>query len=150
MSTRHPTQRYREVQVNTASKDDLLLLLLDGGVRFSEGALIELEKGEDEEDRAKRNDHLVRAQKILLELMGSLSPSIGEELFANLQSLYRFTFGRLFQGNVKSDATLVSEGVVMMKRIRDLWKETVEHARAQEGTDEKQAPTRNSSISVTG
>ena len=81
--------------------------------------------------------------------MGSLSPGIGEELFANLQSLYRFTFNRFFQGNVKSDPELVSEGVEMMKRIRDLWKDTVEHARS-EGMQSESPPGGSSSISVTG
>ena len=122
-------RRYREVQVKTASQEDLLLLLLDGGVRFTEGALAEMERGP--QDCARRSDQLVRAQKILLELMGALSPAIGLELYQNLQELYRFTFRRLFEGNVQGDAALVEEGLRMYKRIRDLWHEAVEKCRRE-------------------
>lgn len=143
-----PTQRYREVQVKTSTKDDLLILLLDGGVRFSEGALIEMQKGA-EEDRERRNEHLVRAQKIVLELISSLSPTIGIELYEKLQGLYRFTFHRLFEGNTRSDMALVEEGVVMIKAIRDMWKQAVDKAK-QERTKPLTPPQGGSSISFTG
>lgn len=143
-----PTQRYREVQVKTAAKDDLLILLLDGGVRFAEGAVLELQKGKDE-DRDRRNDHLQRAQKIVLELVSSLSPAIGLDLYEKLQGLYRFTFERFFEGNLRSDLALVEEGVVMMKSIRDMWREAVAKAKS-ERNGPLTPPAANSSISVTG
>ena len=144
-----PTRRYREIQVKTASQEDLLLLLLDGGVRFTEGALLEMEKGTDE-DRARRSDQLVRAQKIILELMGALSPAIGLELYQNLQDLYRFTFRRLFEGNVKSDRELVGEGLCMYERMRELWREAVERSRREKTLSPNPAQQPNSTISVQG
>ena len=48
-----PAKRYRQVQVTTSSQEDLLLLLLDGGVRFIEGALLEMEKEQEEGDVAE-------------------------------------------------------------------------------------------------
>ncbi len=148
MAIPHPSQRYREVQVKTAAKDDLLLLLVDGGVRFTEGALLEMDKG-SAEDRAVRNDLLVRSQRIVLELMSSLSPAIGLELFDKLQGLYGFTFRRLFEGNARSNRTQIEEGLVMLKRIRDMWKEAVEKARAEQLLS-PQKPAPNSTLSVQG
>lgn len=145
---RHPTQRYRQVQVETAAKDDLLILLLDGGVKFAEGGLIELQKGADE-DCDRRNDLLLRAQKIVLELMGALSPVLGLELYERLQSLYKFTLTRLFQGNVESNVELVAEGVEVLQQIRDMWKEAVEQARAEKKSGPERPPS-SSTISVTG
>lgn len=149
MSSQHPTQRYRQVQVATAAKDDLLLLLLDGGVRFAEGGRLELEKGVNGGDAERRNEQLVRAQKILLELMGALSPAIGLELFQKLQGLYQFTFSRLFEGNVECDLVKIDEGIQVLRQIRDMWREAVEKARR-----EKQSPTSKpasgSTISVQG
>ncbi len=146
--TYHATHKYRQVQVNTSAKDDLLMLLLDGGVRFAEGGLYELNRGE-EEDRGRRSEQLLKAQKIVLELISSLSPAIGLELYERLQGLYQFTFQRLFEGNAKSCPDLVGEGVTMMKRIRDLWKEAVQKAR-EEREKPLDGPRGNSSISVTG
>lgn len=145
-----PTKRYREVQVQTSGKDDLLLLLVDGGVRFSEAGLHELEKGEDE-DRTRRNEQLQRAQKIVLELMGSLSPQIGADLFKNLQALYRFTFERLFEGNVRSDVTLVTEAVTVFRQIQEMWHEAVAQARKEAGAAKTNAPPKSTSgLSITG
>ncbi len=148
MGNKKATNVYRKVQVQTAAKDDLLGLLLDGGVRFTEGALIELKKG-DEEDLEKRNDYLIRSQKILLELMGALSPAIGLEVYDALQSLYKFTFQRLFEGNLEADETKVREGAVMFKQIRDMWAETIEKAKS-EGKGRPGKPPTGSSLSIKG
>ncbi len=148
MTSKKPSQRYREVQVNTVGKEDLLLLLVDGGVRFAEGGLEEMEKGR-EGDRSLRNDRIVRAQKIVLELMSSLSPEIGSELYRNLLELYRFTFQRLFEGNARGNAEQVREGVQLLKQIRDMWREAVEKFR-KERDEGPQRPHSNSTISVTG
>ncbi len=143
-----PTKRYRQVQVETAAKDDLLMLLLDGGVRFCESALIEL-RSEGGGDLEKRNDQLVRAQKILLELMGALSPSIGLDLYQRLMQLYRFTFERLLEGNLNGDLKLVEEGTEVMHQLRDLWADAVKKAKS-ERKERPQGPLPNSSISVKG
>ena len=143
-----PAQRYREVQVQTASQENLLLLLLDGGVRFTAVGLAELRRGA-EEDRALRSEKLVRAQKILLELVGALDPSMGNELYRNLQDLYHFTFRRLFEGNTDGDAGKVEDGLRLFERIREVWREAVEKARS-EGTVGPERPSASSSFSVTG
>ncbi len=143
-----PTQQYKRVQVETAAQDDLLILLLDGGVRFCEGALIELRKG-SEGNIEKRHDQLLRAQKIILELMGALSPAVGLELYEKLLALYQFTFERLFEGNLAADLEKVEEGTTMMHTIRDMWRDAV----AQAKSERKSGPppgTTSSSISVTG
>ncbi len=148
MTSPDPTRRYREVQVGTAAQDDLLMLLLDGGVRFCEGALIELHRGK-EQDIEKRHDQLLRAQKIILELMGALSPAIGLELYERLMDLYRFTFERLFEGNLEANVEKVEEGTRLMRQIRDLWREAVDKAKSERTSGPPvAAPT--SSISVTG
>lgn len=148
------TRRYRQVQVETSGKDELLVLLLDGGVRFAEGGLLELEKAErgEEEDRTRRNDYLIRSQKIVLELIGALNPTIGLELYDKLQSLYSFTFRRLFEGNVESDRQKIADGVRVFCEIRDMWKEAVARAREEQGGDSKKPgrPLANSTISVQG
>lgn len=143
-----PTHEYKKVQVETAAQDDLLILLLDGGVRFCEGALIELRKGA-EGNIEKRNDQLLRAQKILLELMSALSPAIGIELYGQLIDLYRFTFERLVEGNMRADLKQIEEGTVMMHKIRDLWRDAVIQAKKERRSGPPPG-TGNSSLSVTG
>src|SRR5213075_2159536 len=92
-------QEYLQVQVRTASQDQLLLMLLDGAVRFVEGALERLGK----RDREGKCSLLKKAENIVLELIQSLSPAIGEKLYSNLIGLYKFIFRRLVEGNMKDD-----------------------------------------------
>ncbi|MEM7164933.1 MAG: flagellar export chaperone FliS [Planctomycetota bacterium] len=153
MASIDATRRYRQVQVETSAKDELLVLLLDGGVRFAEGAALELRKAAngEEEDLERRNDYLIRSQKIILELIGALNPTIGLELYDKLQSLYSFTFRRLFEGNVEADLVKVEEGVRVFQQIRDMWKDAVERAREeQDGQAKPQRPLSNSTISLQG
>lgn len=120
---------YRDVQVKTASQEDLLLLLLDGGVGFAAAGLAEMQRGSDE-DRAVRSEKLVRAQRIILELAGALDASIGDELYRKLQDLYHFTFRKLFEGNTDGDPSKVEAGLRLFEKIREMWQEAVEKARS--------------------
>ncbi|MFZ5945229.1 MAG: flagellar export chaperone FliS, partial [Bacillota bacterium] len=65
----NPYAQYKQQSVNTATPEKLLLMLLDGAVKFSGQARRALE----EKDVEKANYYLIRCQDIVLELMGSLN-----------------------------------------------------------------------------
>lgn len=152
MSGSQATRQYRKIQVETSSKDELLVLLLDGGVRFTEGALLELEKRQrgEHEDLERRHDLLLRAQKIVAELMAALSPAIGPDLHTRLLGLYSFIFRRLFEGNVEADLAKVRDALVVFKQVRDMWREAVQQARLENDGQKPARPGGNSTISCTG
>ena len=114
-------QEYLQVQVRTASPDQLLLMLLDGAVRFVEGALDRMERG----DAEGKNDLLLKAQKIILELIQSLNPAIGEKIYANLVGLYKFIYQRLVDGNLGNDRARLEEGLEILGVVRETWRQAV-------------------------
>jgi flagellar secretion chaperone FliS len=114
-------REYLEVQVRTASKDQLLLLLLDGAVRFVEGALDKMEKG----DREERCRLIVKAQNIVLELLQSLNPAIGDALYVKLVGLYKFIYRSLVEGNLHDDRAKVEAGLQILFDVRDTWRQAV-------------------------
>jgi len=115
-------QEYLEVQARTATPDQLLLMLLDGAVRFVEGGLASMDRG----DRESRCKLLQKAENIVLELIQSLNPGIGEKLYANLIGLYKFIYRRLVEGNIRDDRKALEEGLKILVEVRETWKQAVE------------------------
>jgi flagellar protein FliS len=119
-------QEYLQVQVRTATKDQLLIMLLDGAVRFVEGARERMARGEREE----KNALLQKAQNIVLELVQSLSPAIGEPLYGNLIGLYKFIYRRLVEANLRDDPQSLEEALQILSEVRETWRQAVAAFRA--------------------
>ncbi|MBI4586642.1 MAG: flagellar export chaperone FliS [Planctomycetes bacterium] len=128
-------QKYFQVQVETASPDEILLLLLDGAVRFAESAVEAIDK----KDLEKKNASLLKAQGIVMELSNSLQPEIGEEVFRNLKGLYFFTYQKLVEGNLRDDKDIVGAGLKVLHTLREAWRQAVAAYR-QEQAALKNAP----------
>src|SRR5580765_6988949 len=91
--------RYKATQVATCSPGDLLLLLMDGAIRFAAEADQALERG----DRARAGDRIGRCHAILAELSAGLDPTDTTGLCANLAALYAFCMARLREAKLAQD-----------------------------------------------
>lgn len=113
-------QMYKKTQVATASQGDLLLMLFDGAIRFSN-------QGRQcivEQDMEQANVKLLRAQDILTELMISLDLDQGE-IAENLYQLYNFIYELLVEANIKKDVDLIDQAVRFLTELRDTWRQVV-------------------------
>ena len=134
MSPNSP-RKYLETQILTASREQLLLLLYDGAIRFAE-------KGRDAvlaKEPAEAHDQLVRAQRIVIELWCALNPEADPELSKNLGGLYSFAYLRLVHANVQRDAKAADEALGILRTLREAWGEAV--ARIQSGTAPSAVPS---------
>lgn len=110
---------YKNNSVNYASKEQLLLMLVDGAVKFAKRA----EEGLLSKDIPKSHTNLIKVQDIFLELMASLDRDAGdwaEQLFR----VYRFIYDKLVATNVKKDVNILNEVMPLIIDVRDLWHET--------------------------
>jgi flagellar protein FliS len=126
-------QQYRKAQIETATPAQLILMLYDGAIRFcalgKEAMLVRrLEE---------QNTHLIRAQRILGELMGSLDRELGGELAGNLFSLYLFMYQELVMANLHGKPEPVDRVVSQLTELRDSWQEA-ERITARAGTSKSQ------------
>ncbi len=140
-------QEYLQVQVRTASPDQLLLMLLDGAVRFVEGAMDRMDRG----DGSGKHELLVKAENIVLELIQSLNPSIGDKLYSGLIGLYKFIYQRLVDGNLRGDRKCLEEGLRILEEVRETWKQAVAAFRAAPapaGAPGEASPSPAASISL--
>ncbi len=105
-------------------------MLFDGAIRFVEQAKPRM----TEKDIEGTHNLLIRAQRIVLELISALDKAIGEELYKNLTGLYVFVYGRLVEANVQRNPTPLDEAVRILRMMRGTWSEAIE--KAQKGAEE--------------
>ena len=117
---------YKNNSVNYASKDQLLLMLVDGAVKFakiSRQAIID-------KDIKKAHTNLMKTQEIFIELMVSLDMDQAEWT-NDLMQIYAFIKDKLVEANMKKDIKIMDEILPLIEEVRDLWYETDKRAKHQ-------------------
>lgn len=117
---------YKNNSVNHASKEQLLLMLVDGAVKFSKIA----RQAVLDNDVKKAHENLVKTQDIFTELMVSLEQSAGEWA-VGLYKVYEFIKNRLFEANISKDIKIVEETIPLIEEVRDMWYEADKIAKTQ-------------------
>jgi len=128
--------QYNQVQIKTANKGKLIVMLYQGAIRFMKRALILLEK----KDMEGKGNALIRAQDIVLELLYSLDQGLldqGDELALNLQRLYLYSYRRLVHANVHLDTDAVDEVIKLMENLLQAWEQVVD---GDSGTGQTPSP----------
>ncbi|MBQ8997503.1 MAG: flagellar export chaperone FliS [Clostridium sp.] len=118
MYTANPYNTYKQNSVNMASREQLLIMLVDGAVKYTKIARIAIEK----KDIARAHKELIRVQDIFTELMVTLDRSAGD-FTNNLYNIYDFIKGQLVQANIKKDVSVIDEVLPLIEEVRDMWHE---------------------------
>ena len=120
----NPYNKMLEDSVLSATKEELTLMLFEGGIRFLNQALIAIEK----KDFAKANSAILRAEDIVREFQITLDHQY--PISKQLDSLYDYMHRRLVEGNMTKDAEIINEILGMFREFRDTWKEAMKLAKA--------------------
>ncbi|ENJ9652665.1 flagellar export chaperone FliS [Clostridium sporogenes] len=119
MYTANAYNTYKNNSVNFASKDQLLLMLVDGAVKFSKIA----RQAMIDKDISKVHQNLVKTQDIFYELMATLDVNQAEQWGHQLMSIYEFIVRRLGEANIKKDVTIIDEVIPLIEEVRNTWYE---------------------------
>jgi flagellar protein FliS len=119
-------RRYAAVQITSADRGRLLLLVLEGGQAFLARARAALERGDVHAFVAD----LARMQDVLLELGQTLDHGRGGDIAARLARLYEFMIGRLARANAERSLTLIDEVLRAYDPIVDAYRQVVAGAGA--------------------
>ena len=117
MYTANPYNIYKQNSVNMASSQQLLLMLLDGAVKYTKIARMAILN----KDIAKAHKELVRVQDIFLELMITMDKNT--KYMEDLYNLYDFIKNELAKANMKKDVKIIDEILPIIEEIRDMWYE---------------------------
>ncbi|OFS19739.1 MULTISPECIES: flagellar export chaperone FliS [Clostridium] len=107
---------YKNNSVNYASKEQLLLMLLDGAVKFSKIG----RQAIAEKDIKRAHDSITRTQDIFTELRVSLDQNAGEWA-VQMFNVYGFINEKLFEANIKKDEKIMDEVIPLIEEVRDIW-----------------------------
>ncbi|OHB70224.1 MAG: flagellar export chaperone FliS [Planctomycetes bacterium RBG_16_43_13] len=128
---KNKAEQYLENQIMTATKEELLIMLFDGAIRFSEQAKVKI----DEKDVEGSCKLLIKSQRIVVELMSSLNKGIlSAELYNNLMGIYNFIYLRLIDANMKKEKGKIDEALKILRIMRDAWSDAVEKNRKETTT----------------
>ena len=136
---------YKQVQIQTANKGQLIVMLYQGAIRFMKKALILLE----EKDMEGKGNNLIKAQDIVLELLYALDQQMldsGNELALNLQRLYLYAYRQLVQANIHMNPKLIEEVVGLMTNLLEAWEQVV----AGEEGDKAPSPSDRARVMLSG
>ncbi|MBX4262483.1 flagellar export chaperone FliS [Clostridium estertheticum] len=117
---------YKSNSVNFASKDQLLLMLVEGATKFSKiGRQAIIEK-----DINKAHENIVKTQNIFYELMTTLDVAKGGEWAESLMKVYEFITRRLLDANIKKSEDIMNEIIPLIEDVRDTWNEAYKKSKA--------------------
>lgn len=131
MGTNKLGQEYLYRTVMTASPAELLVMLFEACIKDIKLATMAFE---DKHDLMKASDYLIKAQKIISELMASLDMEI--ELSGQLLPIYEFMLHTLMYANVKKDFSQLPEVIEILSAQRDTWKQIVQPNREKQDMSE--------------
>ncbi|HEY8312724.1 MAG TPA: flagellar export chaperone FliS [Candidatus Baltobacteraceae bacterium] len=125
-------QHYLETSIATASKEDLIVKIFDVLINSSTQALEKLQN--DPSDIEGIHKHLLRAQRALCLLMGSLDMEVGGDIAKNLFRVYEFWHHELVMANMQKSALRIERLLPDFKEYREMWgKAIVEFKSMQRG-----------------
>ena len=117
MYTANPYNIYKQNSVNMASSQQLLLMLLDGAVKYTKIAKMAILN----KDIQRAHKELVRVQDIFLEIMITMDKNT--KYMEDLYNVYEFIKNELAKANMKKDVQIIDEVLPLIEEIRDMWYE---------------------------
>ena len=114
----NPYNAYKQNSVNMSSKEQLLLMLVDGAVKYTKIAKMAI----SERDMARAHKELIRVQDIFTELMITLDKSAGKWA-EDLYKVYDYIRYELGRANIRKDITIIDKVLPLIEDVRDTWHE---------------------------
>lgn len=117
MYSANPYNIYKQNSVNMASSQQLLLMLLDGAVKYTKIARLAIL----DKDIPRAHKELIRVQDIFLELMITMDKNT--KYMEDLYNVYEFIKNELAKANMKKDINIIDNTLPLIEEIRDMWYE---------------------------
>jgi flagellar secretion chaperone FliS len=114
----NPYNTYKQNSIKMASKEQLLLMLVDGAVKHTKIARLAIL----DKNIPKAHAELIRVQDIFTELMVTMDKSVGKYM-EDLYNVYDFIKGELAKANMKKDIAIIDNVLPLIEEVRDMWYE---------------------------
>jgi flagellar secretion chaperone FliS len=132
MQRKAPWQSYRKVTTQTATPENLVLMLYDGAIRFLEKGLTGFEFTDPLRFNLTINNNVLRAQAIIYELNARLDMEKGGEAAHTFRRLYDYFYRRLQEANFKKKKSPIEEVIRHLTVLRESWSEMLRRGPGRE------------------
>ena len=113
---------YNNSKILTASPAELTLMLYDGAIKFTNIAIMAIEK----HDIEKAHNNIVKTERIILEFQATLDDKYQDA--KDFDAVYTYLIQRLREANLKKDSEILEEVLKHLRTMRDTWKEVMAKA----------------------
>lgn len=110
---------YNNSKILTASPAELTLMLYDGAIKFTNIAIMAIEKNDIE----KAHNNIIKTERIILEFQATLDDKY--PVSKDFDAVYSYLIRRLREANLKKDAEILEEVLKHLRTMRDTWKEVM-------------------------
>ena len=128
-------KQYQKSSIETASREQILIMLYDGAIQFLNKAKVAMNNKEYE----AIHNNLIGAQNIIQEFINSMDREVAPQLAENLISLYEYFIRRLVYANVKKQIEPIDEVLKYLKSLKATWEKAIELAQKEQAQELKQS-----------
>jgi flagellar secretion chaperone FliS len=118
---------YLETEVMTATPQRLQLMLLDAAIRSASQARLYFEQKDDQAAFTP----ILRAQRIMAELLCGLSPESEDSLVRRVAAVYVFIYRALIAANLEHSTAKLDDALRLLEVERETWREVCEQLGAE-------------------
>ncbi len=119
----NPYQKYKNTAVLSATREQILLMLYEGAIKFTKLAV----KAIENKNVAERGKNIMRAYDIVAELQVSLDHKVGGDLPKQLDQLYTFMLDQYTKSNIQGDSEPLSACIKILENLYSGWKEVIDN-----------------------
>jgi len=112
---------YKKTHVNTASKEQILLMLYQAAIKNCKKAMEAIDKREI----ALKGEAIGKMQDIIIELNNSLDFEVGGDIAKELSALYDFILFSSTQANIKIDKEPLEGCLNILTTLYEGWQEAI-------------------------
>lgn len=118
----NPYQKYKQTSITSASREQILLMLYEGAIKFTKLAI----QAAEQKKVAERGQNLMRAYDIIMELQVSLDHKVGGDVAKQLDQLYTFVLDQYTKMNISGDIEAAKAALKVIENLYEGWKVAVE------------------------
>lgn len=118
---------YKKTSVETASKEQILLMLYQAAIKNCKKAIEAIEQ----KNLAKKGEYIGKMQDIIVELSNSLDFEVGGEVAKELASLYDYILYSSTQANIKLEKSHLEGCLKVLNTLYDGWTEAIKNLKTQ-------------------
>ena len=129
MGGRYGAGQYKQTQVLTASRGQVLIMLYEAAIRNVKKATMAMEKG----NMAEKGMAIGKVHDIVLELSHSLNFDAGGDIARDLERLYNFMVEQLLKANIENSQAALKSVQDCLQTLLEGWREAVAQFEKENG-----------------